>query len=81
MHASFLAQAKLARHWISPLSTFQNTEEIWKGSVGGLLLSAKANKLTYLAKHFFMLKQNNLQQHLNNCDQPREEKGGKKAEV
>lgn len=63
MHASFLAQAKLVRHWISPLSTFQNTEEIWKGSVGGLLLSAKANKPTYLARHFLMLKHNNLHWH------------------
>lgn len=77
MHASFLAQAKLARHWISPLSSFQNTEEIWKGSVGGLLLSAKANKLTYLAKHFLIFKQNNFQQHWNSCGQPKEEKGKK----
>lgn len=68
---------KLARHWISPLSSFQNTGEIWKGSVRGLLLSAKANKPAYLVKHFLILKQNNRQQHWNSCGQPREGKGGK----
>lgn len=45
--------------------------------MGGLLLSAKPNKLTYLAKHFLILKHNNLEQHLNSCGQPREEKGKK----